>query len=54
MPNRLSLSDTAFEALQQAGAEGCEELIRCLEYVRDNPEPDENLIIAHDRPPLVI
>ena len=54
MPNHVEVKAPARRALDRAGVEGREELLQCLEYIRENPEPDGRLIIAALKAPVVV
>lgn len=53
MPNSLSVKPLAQAVIDRAGGDGREEILDCLDYIQELPEPDGDRIISIP-PPLVL
>ncbi len=53
MPNSLIVEPLPQHHIDHAGGDGKEEILSCLEYIKEHPEPDGDRIIAIQRPPAV-
>ena len=54
MPNSLSVAPRAQAVIDRAGGDGREEILACLDYIQDHPEPDEDRVVTVPRAPLIL